>query len=911
MQSLKQTLVRVRAVPLFVLALIVASLLAAVTPQPAQAMGEKYTWKNSNSITATGGVFGSNSYELKLSRGVADAGGKPVAQNMFMINDLSGIKDPSRNCNLRFGLVAQTDKSKGSLTKLYPDIASGVTECADISTMSRDVSIGNSGSAGAAPDKLTVNVSLTKPTELGKYTKDTITLKGANDKTLGTKDVKASAIKIDGDVAKAEVVFKDINGKQESFLEACSKTLSLCSKSGNLAELLSDPLQLNEVTIEINQLPPEDTGTTCAIDGIGWIVCPVMTFMAKVIDKAYLQVADWLKVTPIISTGGGAAMRSAWVAMRDIANVAFVIAFMVIVYSQLTSAGITNYGIKKLLPKIVIAAILVNVSYIICAIAVDISNITGQSLYSLLHADSFTNGIDTSHFEGDFSTTGEGWAGIVAAILASSAIIYAALPALIVALPAALLAIVTVFLVLALRQVLIILLIVVSPLAFIALLLPNTEDWFKRWRKLFVALLAMYPIISLLFGASALASTVVMNSATDTSGDGKIALQLMGALITVLPLVLTPIIMKASSGVLNRFAGVVNNPNRGPFDAMRKRAEQRAGIMRDRRTAGAINRGRKVGNFARTHTEGRARLAAAYIGGGEDASKARQWLGKKANQAVGASYRGVDSIASGGKTSAAIAAQEKAVAASALKSGTESYLGARAKEDTSFARKIAGNDGGVAIVQAYAQQAVHDDAEKDVKAQQVRLMGVDIKELSEKVEDSTLDATERAAAARIIAERGGHQHVQQLYDYMMSNDDAGMKELQEMSAEAMLRRKPAGVSATTANAMKSGTMKAEGFMKGFEERIEIGKFSAQDIAKMDVDDHVRIAELAASGKLSDAALTHLSAQLAEIAESDTMKLSPEQERILTSATLRQPATRPDGSTYGLVNLPGKVPPPTP
>ena len=336
--------------------------------------------------------------------------------------------------------------------------------------------------------------------------------------------------------------------------------------------------------------------TTCAIDGIGWIVCPVMNFMANIIDKAYAQVASWLTITPVSTTGGGSAMYSAWVKMRDIANIAFVIAFMIIVYSQLTSAGVSNYGIKKLLPKIVIAAIMVNLSYIICTIAVDVSNIAGKSLYSLFETNSFSKGIDTSHFKGEAWATGEGndligWGGIVAAILGSAAIIYLALPALIIALPTALLAIVTVFLVLALRQVLIILLIVISPLAFIALLLPNTEDWFRRWRKLFVALLVMYPVISLLFGASALASTIVMNSATDVEGDGKISLQLMGALITVLPLVLTPVIMKASSGVMNRFAGIVNNPNRGPFDAMRKRAEATAGRIRNNRDIRATNRG--------------------------------------------------------------------------------------------------------------------------------------------------------------------------------------------------------------------------------------------------------------------------------------------------------------------------------
>ncbi|MCW5155920.1 hypothetical protein B7L08_037600, partial [Burkholderia cenocepacia] len=98
-----------------------------------------------------------------------------------------------------------------------------------------------------------------------------------------------------------------------------------------------------------------------------------------------------------------------------------------------------------------------------------------------------------------------------------------------------------------------------------------------------------YPIIAVIFGASAMASTIVMNSAQDVNGDGKVAIQLMGALITVLPLAITPIIMKFGGGVLGRFGGMINNPNKGPFDAMRKRTDKFAGRMRNRREAGGIS----------------------------------------------------------------------------------------------------------------------------------------------------------------------------------------------------------------------------------------------------------------------------------------------------------------------------------
>src|SRR5680860_295958 len=112
---------------------------------------------------------------------------------------------------------------------------------------------------------------------------------------------------------------------------------------------------------------PEDkvNKTSCAIPGgIGWIVCPVVNFLAWTADSAFSLLNDnFLKTNPAIF---GDTTQAAWGSMRSIANVAFVIAFLIIIFSQITSVGITNYGIKKLLPRIIIAAILVNLSFIIC-----------------------------------------------------------------------------------------------------------------------------------------------------------------------------------------------------------------------------------------------------------------------------------------------------------------------------------------------------------------------------------------------------------------------------------------------------------------------------------------------------------------------------------------------------------------
>lgn len=398
------------------------------------------------------------------------------------------------------------------------------------------------------------------------------------------------------------------------FLGLIAGSVGISFITSNTTYAQSQSIYLAPTTIlAVDNAPPtadpaaEDTGppSTCKIEGIGWILCPVVKEMAKVVDGAYAFVSSLLKVQPLISTGETAGIYNAWALMRNFANIAFVIAFLVIIFSQLTSVGLNNYGIKKMLPRLIVAAILVNVSFWICAVAVDVSNILGSSVNGLFHSivvdpdnpnckvmptEGTQNCMTFTTGEGTETSTGTGWAGIAGLVLAGTgvgiAVLYATFASLLPALLAAILAIVTVFLVLTLRQALIVLLIVISPLAFVAYLLPNTESLFKKWLGLFKTLLLMYPIIAGIFGASALASVIVMQTA-DPESQYRVAIQIMGAAISIIPLALTPVVMKTAGGLLNRFGGIVNNPNKGPVDKLRKKAEgyrdYRQGLAKGRR----------------------------------------------------------------------------------------------------------------------------------------------------------------------------------------------------------------------------------------------------------------------------------------------------------------------------------------
>lgn len=293
-----------------------------------------------------------------------------------------------------------------------------------------------------------------------------------------------------------------------------------------------------------------EAASSCGIEGMGWIICPAMTFIGSVSDGAF----DFLSTTFLetkSSVLADSSVQAAWSAMRNLANVLFVIAFMVIIYSQLTSSGITNYGVKKMLPRLIIAAILVNMSFIICQLAVDLSNLLGYSLKRL-----FTDGIapnimgttPAGQLNASGAGNGLGWAAVITGLIAGGVTI--ALAASTPVLLAGLLAILLIVLILVARTALIVMLTVVAPLAFVAYLLPNTEQWFKKWYKMFFGLLMVFPIIAIVFGAGNLAGGVIFRAA-----NGDILMQIVALGAASIPLFLVPSLLKKSLDATGALGG--------------------------------------------------------------------------------------------------------------------------------------------------------------------------------------------------------------------------------------------------------------------------------------------------------------------------------------------------------------------
>lgn len=300
---------------------------------------------------------------------------------------------------------------------------------------------------------------------------------------------------------------------------------------------------------------------------IAWILCPVVEALESATNWAYekllepaLQIDPQLFTQELPDSDGNSVptTRQAWDVFRNIANIVFIILLLAVIFSQLTGVGIDNYGIKKALPKLIVAAILVNLSYWVCVIMVDLSNIVGNSLQDLL-ASLPPNENQLPDTVGDVNIGGRvkgiaTFAAILGVLVGSVGLgIMAAgggvafLVSILVAALSAVVSIFFLFLLLAAREAAIVVLVVLSPLAFACNTLPNTQNLFKKWWQLGWKLLLVYPIAGLLIGGGDYVSRLLLLSGAESSGFFAVFAAIIAGIV---PIFFIPSVLKKSFAAL-------------------------------------------------------------------------------------------------------------------------------------------------------------------------------------------------------------------------------------------------------------------------------------------------------------------------------------------------------------------------
>ncbi len=221
---------------------------------------------------------------------------------------------------------------------------------------------------------------------------------------------------------------------------------------------------------------------------VGWII------------KLILVIAGWfLKLTFfilkfVIEVGGyngfidSPAVTVGWVMVRDVTNMFFVVVLLIISFG--TILGLEQYEYKKLLVKLLIAAVVVNFSRIICGIIIDVAQVVMVTFVNGIAATASGNLVSMFNIGGILKltdnsagagSTSETFLAAVAAITFASMMMMTMLTFL--------------FLLLA-RMVMLWILIVLSPFAFVLNVLPQTQRYAGDWWKQFGGNVVAGPIVA-------------------------------------------------------------------------------------------------------------------------------------------------------------------------------------------------------------------------------------------------------------------------------------------------------------------------------------------------------------------------------------------------------------------------------
>lgn len=332
--------------------------------------------------------------------------------------------------------------------------------------------------------------------------------------------------------------------------------------------------------------PPADEtdedDNTCQkeLKGLGYILCPGVSVISEMIDHLYVFFGDFLD-WQFLSGNSGKQIQSYWSQFLSIANVILVIAFLVIIYSVATSTGLTNYDVKKMLPRLLLFAVVINVSFYICAVIADLSNIAGKGAYSMF-AGMKKIGEDSAA-QSLFMKAITDLFGVGAILFILFGLSFGI---------TILISLITIIIAISVRNLGLALLVIVSPIAFALYIFPNEaiQRWGRRWFDMFIKMIIVYPVFMLVAGGSSLIRNIGGNIGAGLPIITELACAALPAL-SIIPL------FKMSGDVLGRATSLVHGSQataavaKAGHDAIaRSRAGQGAGRMRSNLLQAAQNR---------------------------------------------------------------------------------------------------------------------------------------------------------------------------------------------------------------------------------------------------------------------------------------------------------------------------------
>ena len=242
-----------------------------------------------------------------------------------------------------------------------------------------------------------------------------------------------------------------------------------------------------------------------------FILCPFIEIMDGILNWLDNNIQSQL-ITPDYTKVGDNRnddLHTAWGRLRNVALIVlFPIMLLMVVGTALQVSFLDPYTVRKAMPRFLIAIVFISVSWYITGFFINLTNAIGTGVLGLMTQPFQGGGFklkDLIDVSGSV-TTGIASLPVLGALVVNGTVTFGVIASIAFA---GALALLVGFLILTLRQLLIIACVLTAPLAILGWIFPGSDKIWKIWKETFSGLLLMFPLIMMAIGASKIFAFII------------------------------------------------------------------------------------------------------------------------------------------------------------------------------------------------------------------------------------------------------------------------------------------------------------------------------------------------------------------------------------------------------------------
>lgn len=335
---------------------------------------------------------------------------------------------------------------------------------------------------------------------------------------------------------------------------------------------------------------------SCESHGVmAWLFCPVIKMLDSAINWLDTQIQALLEVDQ--SSYDNPDLYAAWSQIRNFAYIILIpIMLVMVITTAMGSELFSAYTVKKALPRMAAAVLFITLSYFICTTLINLANVVGGGIAGIMSTPfnhlvtdhGISKSISQTNLTDLFGTSD------ISSVFFALPKIGAAIIGIIIILfffwPAILLFVGTAFIILILRQLFVVALLLIAPLAILAWIFPGNDKLWKGWWSSFSKLLIMFPLIMVLIAIGRDMAWLVNN---DRGGSlqGTFIAPVAKLALYILPYAFIPATFKFAGGVFATVSGMAQDKGKGLSGMLKKGRAKKL----ERTSQGNLFKGKSTG----------------------------------------------------------------------------------------------------------------------------------------------------------------------------------------------------------------------------------------------------------------------------------------------------------------------------